>query len=42
MSEDRLLSAFKASESSKESGKNFDSKKPKINCCKSRIEKIRK
>ena len=42
MSEDRLLSAIKASESSKESGKNFDSIKPKIIFCKSRIEKIRK
>ena len=31
MSEDRLLSALKASESLKESGNNFDDTKPKIN-----------
>ena len=42
MSEDRLLSAFKASESLKESEKNFDDTKPKINFSKSRIEEIRK
>ena len=42
MSEYRLLSAIKASESLKESEKNFDSKKTKINFSKSRIEEIRK
>ena len=42
MSEDRLLSALKASESLKESEKNFDDTKPKINFSKPRIEKIRK
>ena len=42
MSEDRLLSALKESESLKESEKKFDSKKTKINFSKSRIEKIRK
>ena len=42
MSEDRLLSAFKASESLKESEKKIDDKKPKINFSKPRIEKIRK
>ena len=42
MFEDRLLSALKASESLKESEKNFDSTKPKINFSKSRIEEIRK
>ena len=42
MSEDRLLSALKASESLKESGKNFDDTKPKINFSKSRIKRIRK
>ena len=42
MSEDRLSSAFKASESLKESEKNFDDTKPKINFSKSRLEKIRK
>ena len=31
MSEDRLLSAFKASESLKESKRSFDDAKPKIN-----------
>ena len=40
MSEDRLLSAIKASESLKESEKDFDSTKPKINFSKSRIEEI--
>ena len=38
MSEDRLLSAIKASESLKESENNFDDKKPKANIFKSRIE----
>ena len=42
MSEDGLLSAFKASESLKESEKNFDVTKPRIKFSKSRIEKIRK
>ena len=42
MFEDRPLSALKASESLKESEKNFDSTKPKINFSKSRIEVIRK
>ena len=42
MSEDRLLSAIKASESLKESEKNFDDTKPKINFSKARIEKVRK
>ena len=42
MSEDRLLSALKASESLKESEKNVDDTKPKINFSKSRIEEIRK
>ena len=42
MSEDRLLGALKASESLKESEKNFDDTKPKINFSKPRIEKIRK
>ena len=42
MPADRLLSAFKASESLKENVKNFDDTKPKINFSKSRIEKIRK
>ena len=37
----RLLSALKASESLKESEKNFDDTKPKINFSKSRIEEIR-
>ena len=40
--EDKLLSAIKASESLKESEKNFDDTKPKINFSRSRIEKIRK
>ena len=42
MSEDRLLSALKASESLKESGNNLDDTKPKIKFSKPRIEKIRK
>ena len=42
MSEDRLLSALKASKSLKESEKNFDDTKPKINFSKSRKEEIRK
>ena len=42
LSEDRLLSALKASESFKDSEKNFDDTKPKINFSKPRIEKIRK
>ena len=42
MSENRLLSALKASESLKESEKNFDDTKPKIIFSKPRIEKIRK
>ena len=42
MSEDILLSALNESESLKESEKKFDSKKPKLNFSKSRIEKIRK
>ena len=42
LSEDRLLSALKASESLKESKKNFDDTKPNINFSKPRIEKIRK
>ena len=42
MSEDRLLSALKASESLTESKKNFYNTKPKINFSKPRIEKIRK
>ena len=37
-----LLSALKASESLKESEKNFDDTKPKINFSTPRIEKIRK
>ena len=41
MSDDSLLSALKASESLKESEKNFDDTKPKIIFSKSRIEKIR-
>ena len=39
--EDRLLSAFKASELLKESAKSFDDTKPKMNLFKARIEKIR-
>ena len=35
MSEDRLLSTIKPSESLKESGKNFNDTKPKINFSKS-------
>ena len=42
MSEGRLLSAIKSSESVKKSEKNFDDTKPKINFSKPRIEKIRK
>ena len=42
MSEDRLLSAFKESESLKESQNNFDDTKRKTNFSKARIEKIRK
>ena len=42
MSEDRLLSALKVSESLKESEKNFDDTKPKMNFSKPIIEKIRK
>ena len=42
MSEDRLLSVIKASESLKEREKNFDDTKSKINFSKARIEKIRK
>ena len=42
MSEDRLLSALKASESLKESEKKFDDTKPKLNFSKSRIEETRK
>ena len=42
MSEDRLLSALKASESLKEIEKNFNDTKPKINFSKPRIEDIRK
>ena len=42
MSEDRLLSALKASESLKESENNFDHTKPKIKFSKSKIEEVRK
>ena len=42
ISDDRLLSALKASESLKESENNFDDTKPKMNFSKSRIEEIRK
>ena len=42
MSEDRLLNGLKASESLKESEKDFDHKKLKINFSKPRIGKIRK
>ena len=42
MSEDRLLSALKESESLKQSENNFDDTKPKTNVSKARIEKIRK
>ena len=42
MPEDKLLSAFKASESLKESEKDFDDIKTKINFSRSRIEKMRK
>ena len=41
MSEDRLLSALKSSESSKESEKNFNDAKLNIYFSKPRIEKIR-
>ena len=41
ISEDRLLSAIKALESLKESEKNVDDTKPKINFSEPRIEKIR-
>ena len=41
MSEDRLLSALKASESLEESQKNFDDTKTKLNFYKARIQKIR-
>ena len=41
LSEDGLLSALKASELLKESEKNFDDTKAKINLFKTRIEKIR-
>ena len=39
--EDRLLIALNASELLKESEKNFDDTKPKMNLFKPRIEKIR-
>ena len=42
MSEDRLLSALKKSESLKEDEKNFDDTKPNTNFSKARIKKIRK
>ena len=42
MSEDELLSTLNAPESLKESEKNFDDTKPKINFSKPRIKKIRK
>ena len=42
MSEDKLLSALKESESLNENEKNFDDRKPKIIFSKPRIEKIRK
>ena len=42
VTEGRLLSALKASESLKESEKNFDDTKPKMNFSKPRIGKIRK
>ena len=42
MPEDKLLSALKASESLKESEKNFDDTKPKLKFSKSRTEKTRK
>ena len=42
MSEEELISVLIASKSVKESEKNFDDTKPKINFSKSRIEKIRK
>ena len=41
-SENRLLSALKASESLEEDEKNVDDTKPKINFSKPRVEKIRK
>ena len=42
MSEEELISVLIASKSVKESEKNFDDTKPKINFSKSRIERIRK
>ena len=42
MSEKSIKSALKASKSLKESEKNFDDTKPKINFPRSKIEKIRK
>ena len=42
MSEDELLSVLNAPESLKESEKNFDATKPKMNFFKARIEKIKK
>ena len=42
MSDDRLLSAVKGSESVKNHEKNFDDTKPKINFSKPKIEKIGK
>ena len=42
MSEDELLSALISSKPVKESEKNFDDTKPKINFSKSRIGEIRK
>ena len=42
MSEDRLLSAVKVSESIKKSENNFDDRKPKIKFFEPRTEKIRK
>ena len=42
MSEDELLSVLNAPESLKESEKNFDATKPKMNFSKARIEKIKK
>ena len=42
MSEDELLSALKESESLKESEKNFENTKPKINFSTTKIKKIKK
>ena len=42
MSEGRLLSALKESESLNKSEKNFDDTKPKTNFSKARIKKIEK